>query len=103
MTKTYPLRQQILALPRAERAGPMLDLLQTWVADVTGCAKQEIAPTAPFTTFDESWADPSAMSEVLCLYFDKHLDFPFYLTDLEQAQTLQELASQIAAVLGYET
>jgi|688.fasta_scaffold07902_4 hypothetical protein len=92
MTKTYPLRQQILALPRAERVGPLLDLLQSWVAAVTGCAKQEIAATAPFTTFDASWGDPFIMSEALYLHFDEHLNFPFYLTDLEQVKTLQELA-----------
>ncbi|HRI64096.1 MAG TPA: sulfotransferase [Polyangium sp.] len=96
MTKTSPLRQRILALPRAERASVLLDAMQSWVAEVTGKAEEEIAPTAHFTAFDASWNDPFTMSEALYLHFDKYLNFPFYLTDLEKVSTLEELAGYVA-------
>jgi acyl carrier protein len=74
----------------------VLDALQSWVAEVTSKAREDITPTAPFTAFDKGWDDAFTMSEALYLHFDKYLEFPFYLTDLEGISTLQELANHIA-------
>ena len=93
------MRQEILALPPAERGGKFLDALRSWVAQVTGRAKQDISPTAPFADIDKTWHDPFVMSEALYLHFDEHLDFPFYLTDLETLTNLEELASFVAREL----
>jgi hypothetical protein len=94
--KDYPLRKQILALLPSERAGVLLETFRIWVAEVVGKAKHEIASTAPFVDFDQSWGDPFTMSEALYLHFDKYLKFPLYLTDLQNVATLQDLAVYIA-------
>jgi len=96
VAKHHPLREQILTLPATERATVLVDALQTWIAEILGITKQDIVPTALLTEIEPSWHDPFTMSEALYLHFDKYLNFPFYLTDIENVKTLRDLAIHVA-------
>lgn len=96
IVNTYPLREQILAAPHTARAALLLAAFQGWVAEIIGQPQAQIAADVPLAHFSPAWADPFEASEALYLHFDKYLKFPFYLTDLGAATTLQELAVYIA-------